>query len=81
MNNLDDDLSKMEAENRECGAVLLDQLGIDFERLNRGAHLIINAREMVIDFWPGTGKWSNRKGKKGQGIKSLINYINLLARH
>ena len=63
------------ASNRESSAEILRSAGIDFERKNEGAHLIINAA-VIIDFWPGTGKWIARNGARGRGVKSLIKWIN-----
>ena len=60
------------ADNRETSAAHLRVCGVQFEARNDGAHLIITRqRKAVIDFWPGTGKWIERNGKKGHGIKSL----------
>lgn len=63
------------ASNRANGARILTAENIDFESKNHGAHLIVQG---CIDYWPGTGKWSNRKGKKGRGVQSLITYIRNL---
>ena len=51
---------------------------------NGGAHLIVNPSgwgeifdpPYGIDYWPGTGKWIDRKsGRDGRGIKSLLEFI------
>lgn len=61
------------AANRQSSAQLLTDAGIDFDSKNGGAHLIIEADDNFIDFWPGTGLWKVRNdGRKGRGVKSLL---------
>ena len=66
------------ARNREWSTKRLADLGIPFEEKNLGAHLIVMGR---IDFWPGTGKWIDRKApsKRTRGIDSLLNYIRTVS--
>lgn len=63
------------ADNRENSAVYLQERGIPFVSKNFGAHLIVEGRECFIDFWPGTGKWHCRSGKKGFGVRNLVEYV------
>lgn len=58
--------------NREHAAYLLTQAGIPFESKNEGAHLIVQGREVIIDFWPGTGKFITRAGKTGRGVRHVM---------
>ncbi len=68
------------ASNRENSAQLLLDAGIVFTTNNGGAHLIVEGKENFIDFWPGTGKWNSRCGKKGFGVRNLIAFVNGEAR-
>lgn len=63
------------AKNRENSATILEQSGIPFTSHNYGAHLVVEGREGFIDFWPGTGKWIIRNGKKGFGVRNLLEYV------
>lgn len=61
------------ANNRENSASILEEKGIKFERKNMGAHLIVHGQVIVVDFWPGTGKWIVRgTGKTGRGVFNLL---------
>ncbi len=62
------------AHNREDSAKYLTDNGIRFASKNGGAHLIVEA-DSPIDFWPGTGLWNNRKGRKGRGVAYLVKFI------
>lgn len=64
---------KKRQRNREYAAHLLTQAGISFESKNNGAHFIVQGREIIIDFWPGTGKFITRAGKTGRGIRKVMN--------
>lgn len=64
------------ASHRENSPKLLEAVGIFFESKNGGAHLIVEGKHCYIDFWPGTGKWIERGGRKGFGVRNLIKYIN-----
>jgi len=63
------------ASNRENSAAYLAGRGITFVVKNDGAHLIVEGKECFIDFWPGTGKWNSRCGKKGFGVRNLVKFI------
>lgn len=60
------------SNNRAQSATILSDAGISFEVKNKGAHLIVEGRDCVIDFWPGTGKFIERNGKEGRGVRNLI---------
>lgn len=64
------------ADNRENSAQYLENRGIPFVEKNGGAHLIVEGDEGYIDFWPGTGRWRTRNGRKGFGVRKLVEYIN-----
>ena len=58
------------ADNRAYAITRLNTAGIKYEIKNKGAHIIIADR---WDFWPGTGKWRDRKcNKYYRGIESII---------
>lgn len=63
------------AENRSKSATLLVESGLSFHSNNGGVHLTVNSDGVVVDFWPGTGKWTVRKTKKsGRGVFNLIKF-------
>ena len=64
------------ADNRENSAEYLRTRSIPFVSNNHGAHLIVEGRDCFIDFWPGTGKWNSRCGKKGFGVRNLVEFID-----
>lgn len=51
---------------------ILDGKGIEYVAKNDGWHLIVTGKDGLIDFWPSTGKFITRKGKKGRGVFNLI---------
>jgi hypothetical protein len=61
---------------------ILREKGISFDSKNDGVHLIIKSNGIsIIDFWPSTGKYINRRSRKeGRGVRNLIkeleNYSN-----
>lgn len=64
------------ATNRKESAKLLTKRGIAFVVKNNGAHLIVQGRISVIDFWPGTGLWIDRDtNTTGRGVQKLITFI------
>lgn len=65
------------ASNRDAGAALLAAAGVPFVAKNGGAHLIVDGR---VDFWPGTGLWSNRNTPtKGRGVRNLLRHLGASA--
>jgi len=66
------------ASNRQNGAAQLLAAGFSFESRNGGAHLIVQAKDHVVDYWPGTGKWATRGfkfGLIGRGIARLLDHL------
>lgn len=69
------------AGNRENSPKLLDAAGIAYTVHNGGAHLIVRHVGITVDFWPGTGMWTPRKGspkprqKEPRGVRPLILYL------
>lgn len=59
-------------KNRESSANILKEKGINFDVKNYGIHLVVKGKNCLIDFWPGTGKFIARNGKKGRGVFNLI---------
>lgn len=56
------------AVNRDSSAEVLRAKGVDFTTNNEGF-----ADNLTVDFWPGTGKWIVRGGKKaGRGVFNLL---------
>jgi hypothetical protein len=74
-NAMKEESKERRASHREQSPKLLDRAGIPFESKNGGAHLIVEGSECYIDFWPGTGKWISRNGKRGFGVRNLIRYV------
>ncbi|VTU38488.1 hypothetical protein H4CHR_04438 [Variovorax sp. PBS-H4] len=76
---MDDDSMREEskqrrAANREHAPKVLAEAGVKHTILNHGAYIRIG-RE-VADFWPGTGKWIDRKRNvEGRGVKNLIAHL------
>lgn len=47
--------------------------GIPFVAKNGGAHLIVSAAGLVVDFWPETGLWAVRgTNERRRGVRHLI---------
>ena len=63
------------ASNRENGQKFLMEAGIPFVEKNEGAHLIVEGSSCFIDYWPGTGRWIARDGRKGFGVRNLIQHV------
>lgn len=64
------------AENRTDSASMLLAAGLKFETKNLGAHLIVRALGLTVDFWPGTGLWIVRNPRReGRGVQRLIDAI------
>jgi hypothetical protein len=63
------------ASNRSQSADYLKQRGIPFTSHNDGAHLIVEGPAGYIDFWPGTGRWKDRAGPAGFGVRNLVTHV------
>lgn len=71
-----DEINRLErAKDRKDGASYLENKGISFTRRNNGAHLIVTGQGTLVDFWPGTGRWISRNGKKGFGVVELAEFV------
>ena len=64
------------ADNRSMSAGILRDRGVSFTEKNMGAHLIVEGKECLIDFWPGTGKYITRTGNKGRGVFNLLKLVS-----
>ena len=73
-NQIKKESKQKRSDNRDSSAQLLNDRGIQFVSYNIGAHLRVQGKEGLIDFWPGTGKFITKKGKKGRGVFNLINH-------
>jgi len=66
------------AKNREESTRMLTEAGVHFTSHNEGAHLIVADR---WDFWPGTGKFNERRGRHGKpkragrGVRNLLKHL------
>jgi len=50
--------------------------GIKFESKNSGAHLIISEYNTgTINYWPSTGLWITKDGKRHRGVRNLVKYV------
>ena len=61
--------------NIDRAVAVLDENGFFYEVKNNGVHLIVEGDDGFIDYWPSTGKWNDRKGKKGFGIRNLLKHL------
>lgn len=79
----DQESKERRAKNRVSSAEILKSHNIEFESKNGGAHLVIRLPDRVIDFWPGTGTFIDRKhNRNDRGVFSLIKKIQRIkARH
>lgn len=67
------------ATNRERSAEMLDELGIEYVPHNGGAHLVVVGTNSLIDFWPGTGRFTGRdQSCDGRGVRNLIKHCDKL---
>lgn len=55
----------------------LTEIGVTFESKNNGIHLIVNSKNGIIDFYPTTGLWIVRNGKRGRGVKNMVNFMGV----
>lgn len=63
-------------KNRKSSISILQVYGVEFERKNGDVHLIVAHGERVIDFWPSTGKFIERKsGRAGRGVFNLLHKV------
>ena len=70
------DSQNRRAAHRGAAPERLTSEGIPFVSKNGGAHLIVEGHDCFIDYWPGTGRWTARKGgKTGFGIRNLVKLV------
>lgn len=62
-------------KNREASTQLLRDRGVFFTSHNDDSHLIVADK---WDFWPGTGRWKERKGIAGQAKREGHGVLNLI---
>lgn len=69
-------MQENKAYNIRESVALLELCMIPFKTSN-GIHYIIEKDDIVIDFWPSTGKYIYRKTKKtGRGVFNLLKEID-----
>jgi hypothetical protein len=67
---------KKKQSNLEFSTEFLTKKEINFESKNDGIHLIVTHNGKVVDFWPSTGKWKDRKKERySRGVRKLVNYL------
>ena len=72
----DADKKAKKKSNLEYSTAKLKQLGVDFESKNGGVHLVITVNAEIIDFWPSTGKFKNRKETfYRRGLNQLLMHL------
>lgn len=60
-------------KNRNSAPAILHNAGLSFTEKNNGAHLIVEDCNLIVDFWPGTGKYIPRgNAPAGRGIFNLL---------
>lgn len=64
--------------NRESSAEILTNNCVQYDVRNSGAHLIVRHGNLVVDFWPGTGRWIVRGDEvKGFGVFKLLHHLGV----
>lgn len=64
--------------NRDNSAQVLADNGIAYLSKNGGAHLVVAHEGEVVDFWPGTGKFTPRGGgRSGRGVFNLLKHLGV----
>lgn len=59
--------------NKQSSTAKLVEKGVEFESKIGGVHLIVQAKDGLVDYWPSTGKFIPRGfGRKGRGIRNLL---------
>lgn len=62
--------------NKDASTRMLTQRGIKFVSKNEGVHLIVQAGDKTVDFWPTTGLWICRSPKiERRGVMKLITFV------
>lgn len=63
--------------NLKQSTALLKDTAVKFESKNEGTHLIVESTKGKVDFWPSTGLWITRKGKRGRGVFALLEFMGV----
>jgi hypothetical protein len=75
-NALKDVNKEKKAQNRQHSTELLQANQIDFVSRNDGVHLTIKSGGGVVDFWPSTGLWIDRRtGMRKRGVMKLVAFL------
>jgi len=69
------ELPEKNTGNRTNSTKLLRSKRVQFTSHNSGRHLIVTGPNGLIDFWPGTGKWIDRKQGRGRGVFNLVKHV------
>lgn len=73
MRNLRREQRKIDLANNTKSVV---NAGLQFTSHNNDQHLVITRGKCIIDYWPGTDKWTMRNVRKSSyGCKNLIKYL------
>ena len=66
------------AERRASIIATLTAMGLEFDTRSGGVHLIMRTPHGLVDFWPGTTKYSFRNGSgRGHGFDRLCKKLGL----
>lgn len=64
--------------NLESSTQILRDHGVLFESKNADIHLIVKHGGKVVDYWPSTGLWIDRKSKhERRGVFPLLRFIGV----
>lgn len=66
------------ANNRERSLEILREHKVSHQVKNAGAHIVVKHAGVALDFWPGTGRWIERGGKKREG-RGVFGVLKALA--
>lgn len=78
MNDISEQSKVKRERNIKSSTDLLMTRGMTFVKRNDGVHLVICHEDLVIDFWPSTGRWQVRKSpKEGRGVFKLLRYLGV----
>lgn len=58
---------------------ILTKKGVKFISESNGAKLVVTHADITIDYWPGAGRWQERKvnPRGGWGIQSLFEHLGV----
>jgi len=61
--------------NLEFSTNLLLEKDVSFESKSEGLQLIVKGQGKIVDFYPTTGLFIVRGGKRGRGVKQLLKLV------